>query len=395
MKDYSTEILGMEEAVIEEFEESKTEIRLKFSQLRRKHICPACGAETEKVHDYRIRILRDTQLRGKKLTLEYRRRRYLCTACGCRFPEKCAFAGRYQRITYRATESIIEALHFRHSLKDIARQTAASASVVRRTLDRICVDPPKTLPESISFDEFRGNTGGEKFQCIVTDPMKRRLFDILPARNVETIQDYLLRFPNRMQVKVAVMDMNRGFLNVARTFLPNAKIVIDRFHVVRLCTEAFERVRKDVQKKLPKVQRKYFKHSRRLLLKHRSDLKQEERDAVDVMLRFDESLLKAYALKEAFYHFMASTDRNVASCRLDFWLDSCLMLDLPAFKTCRSTFRYWRAYILNAFDVPASNGFTEGCNNAIKVLKRVAFGFRSFVSFRKRILLAASSHPYI
>ena len=55
----------------------------------------------------------------------------------------------------------------------------------------------------------------------------------------------------------------------------------------------------------------------------------------------------------------------------------------------------WRPYILNAFDIRLSNGFTEGCNNAIKTLKRLAFGFRSFAAFRTRILLAARMHPYI
>lgn len=55
----------------------------------------------------------------------------------------------------------------------------------------------------------------------------------------------------------------------------------------------------------------------------------------------------------------------------------------------------WRPYILNAFDIRLSNGFTEGCSNAIKTLKRLAFGFRNFDAFRARILLASGAHPYI
>ena len=51
----------------------------------------------------------------------------------------------------------------------------------------------------------------------------------------------------------------------------------------------------------------------------------------------------------------------------------------------------WEPYILNAFDCPYSNGFTEGCNNAIKVIKRVAFGYRSFHNFRRRILLTLNA----
>ena len=103
--------------------------------------------------------------------------------------------------------------------------------------------------------------------------------------------------------------------------------------------------------------------------------------------------VQAYALKEAFYHFMDAPDRLAASQRLDFWLDACDRLDLPEFESCRKTLVNWRPYILNAFDFCLSNGFTEGCNNAIKTLKRVAFGFRSFRSFRARILLSLGAYP--
>ena len=113
------------------------------------------------------------------------------------------------------------------------------------------------------------------------------------------------------------------------------------------------------------------------------------------MLRFSDRLLQAYALKEAFYDFMTAPSRDEADRRLDFWLEACDRLSLPEFKPCRKMLANWRPYILNAFDIRLSNGFTEGCNNAIKTLKRLAFGFRSFPAFRARILLAARTHPYI
>ena len=192
------------------------------------------------------------------------------------------------------------------------------------------------------------------------------------------------------------MDMNRGFRNIARTFLPNAQIIIDRFHVVRCCTEAMENARRSFQSSLSKEQRRYFKRSRRLLLAHRDRLSDEDRAAADVMLRFSDRLLQAYALKEAFYHFMDAPrppDRAAAS-RL---LARCLATDSnfpnsnPAARRCSTGSPTYS----NAFDFRLSNGFTEGCNNAIKTLKRVAFGFRNFRSFRARILLSLSPYPNI
>ena len=156
-----------------------------------------------------------------------------------------------------------------------------------------------------------------------------------------------------------------------------------------------ENVRSSFQKALPKAQRKYFKRSRKLLLAHRDRLSEEDRAAVDVMLRFSEKLLQAYALKEAFYDFIAAPSRGEAEHRLNFWLEACDCLNLPEFKACRKMLVNWRPYILNVFDVHLSNGFTEGCNNAIKTLKRLVFGFRNFRAFRARILLSVRPHPYI
>ena len=393
-KDYSAELLKMEGVQIEKLEETEEEIILQISLERKVHICKRCGGETDRIHDYRTRQVRDLELRGKPVRLLYRRRRYVCPACGKRFSEDNGFVGRYMR-THRTAEKIMQLLRWRSSMKDLAKDTGTSVSGVKRVLGIMPVSKPQRSPQALSLDEFKGDTGGQPFQCIVADPLNRRVFDILPDRTAATIQEYLRPFPNRDEVKYVVMDMNRGFRNIARTFLPNAQIIIDRFHVVRCCTEAMENVRRSFQASLPKTQRRYFKRSRRLLLAHRDRLSDEDRAAVDVMLRFSDRLVQAYALKEAFYHFMDAPDRLAASQRLDFWLDACDRLDLPEFGSCRKTLVNWRPYILNAFDFRLSNGFTEGCNNAIKTLKRVAFGFRNFRSFRARILLSLGPYPNI
>ena len=394
-KDYTTMLLDMEDVVLRNIQEDEEEITLEFELQQKEHICPACGAATSRVHDYHNRTIRDLDLRGKRTTLHYRRRRYHCPECGKKFAEKCSFAGRYQRFTHRVAVKTVDLLRRRSSLKAVAEDTGISLSGVNRVLNALAVSRPEALPEAISFDEFKGNLGGERFQCIVTDPLNHRVLDILPKRAVETIQDYLRSFPNRHEVKYVVLDMNRGFRDVARAFFPNAKIIIDRFHVVRFCTQAMDDVRKSVQKQLPADQRRYFKRSRRLLLAHRDKLTREDRAAVDVMLRFSDRLMQAYALKEAFYDFMAAPDRTEADRRLDFWLEACDRLRLPEFMDCRRMLRNWRDYILNAFDIRLSNGFTEGCNNAIKTLKRASFGGQNFSHFRKRILLSFSLHPNI
>ena len=395
-KEYTTELLKLEDAQIERMEETEEEIILQISLKRKMHNCPRCKAETDQVHDYRIRAVRDLSIRGKPLKLLYRRRRYFCPSCGKRFSEACAFLGKYQRFTYQVTERIMQLLHHRWSMKDIARDTRTSVSGVARCLAHYPQGKPRELPRVLSFDEFKGNANGERFQCILTAPEERRILDILPDRRGSTIQSYLRSFSNRQDVQYVVMDMNQGYRDIARAFFPQAKIVIDRFHVARYCTWAMDDVRRAVQKHLLPASRKHFKRSRRLLIARRALLSEEDRAAVDVMLHFSERLYQAYALKELFFQFMDAKSSSTAAELLSKWFDAYDRLQLPEFSPCRRMLKNWKPYILNAFDCPYSNAFTEGCNNAIKALKRVAFGFRNFSNFRARILQVANpAYPNI
>ena len=384
--DFTAKLLDMEHMILKEVESFSNQIVLHVEMERRFSECPVCRAFTETVHDYRIQRVKDSPIQGKHVVWMYRKRRYRCHCCGARFYESNYLIPKWHRITNRLAMLTMQQLAAKRSRKEIAEDVGVSPSTVGRWLQMIDYGRPAKLPRVLSIDEFKGNTEYGKFHCILTDPVQRRVLDILPTCYERDIYQYLSSFPDRNRVQYFVSDMRREYIAMAKNLFPNATIVIDRFHVARYGSWALENVRKRVQKKLLPEQRRYFKRSRTLLLMRMSKLSAENKAAVERMLLVDRDLREAYLLKEVFFRFMASKDRTEAKARLREFRLHAFVADIPEFQCCLTMLQNWEPYILNAFDCPYSNGFTEGCNNTIKALKRIAYGYRSFRNFRARIL---------
>ena len=129
-----------------------------------------------------------------------------------------------------------------------------------------------------------------------------------------------------------------------------------------------------------------FKNSKRILTKRKSKLKEDQRMQVEALLYVSDELRTAYHLKEAFYELLDCKDKQTAKNMMNDWIYNAQASGISDYDTCSNTLINWQKGILNTFDYPYSNGFTEGCNNRIKVLKRNAYGYRNFNRFRKRIL---------
>lgn len=112
----------------------------------------------------------------------------------------------------------------------------------------------------------------------------------------------------------------------------------------------------------------------------------EDRIQLDNLFRISEPLKRAYALKEQFEHVKSSRNRQEAAERLSRWIMDAQNSRLPEFFKVSLTYQNWSKEILNSFEYPYTNGYIEGCNNRIKVLKRVSFGMPRFERFRRRIM---------
>ena len=137
-----------------------------------------------------------------------------------------------------------------------------------------------------------------------------------------------------------------------------------------------------------KNHRLYFKRCRELLLKHFSELYDDQRQTVFNILSLSDDLRTAYYYKERLYALW--DEQDIAKKKRSFVqiTDAMKQSGIEELERCANTYYNWLPQILTSLEYSYSNGYTEGCNNKIKVLKRNGYGYRNFDVFRKRILNA-------
>ena len=382
--DYITKLLGLQEAKIENIEANDEKIVISLVMNRKKHKCPCCGADTDKIHDYRTQLVTDLDLREKQVVLKLRKRRYVCPHCGKRFCENIHFLPRYFRRTVQVTASIVNYLRESVSYSYVARKHHVSVATVLRVFDHVGYGAAP-LPRVLLIDEFRGNAGKEKFQCILMNGETGEIVDILPSRKYADLALYFSK-KDTSTVEFFVSDLWKPYRDLCRTCFKKAKHIADKYHVIRQTGWAMEAVRKEEQKELNKHSRLRYKRTAHLLRKPKRKLKDEEKTLISQVFFASPKLENAYNLKERFYDVFCTSNRTDACERLKDW---CLISEnsnIKRFQTCAKTMAEWSTSILNSVEYGYTNGMIEGMNNKIKVLKRVSYGVRKFQRFRNRIL---------
>ena len=222
------------------------------------------------------------------------------------------------------------------------------------------------------------------------DGKERKIIDIIECRYKVHLFNYFNKFSleERKKVKYIIMDLWQPYKDLAKTYFPKAKIVADRFHYTKYIVQAVDTVRKKVQNTLTPEERRYFKHSKKLLLSRYINLSKEQREELNyILINYSEELRRVYNEKEELLDILHSDEKYLAIDKLNQWVKYNLDSKYEVLKECAKTYQNWIEEIRNSLLVPYSNGVMEGYNNKIKVLKRIAFGFRNFHNFKARILL--------
>jgi transposase len=243
----------------------------------------------------------------------------------------------------------------------------------------------------LCLDEITLHKGHGGYLLVISAPELGLVLDILPDRHKESLLAWLDERGAAWcgQVEVCCSDMWDAYHEAARAKLPNARRVVDRFHVMNNLNDALSQARRAIQRQADQATRAVLKGCRWLLVKGREHLTDEERQQLEGMLAASPELRRCYELKEAFREwFNQSGERQVAEAGLVKWLGQVEASGLKALAAFTRTLENWWEPILNYFEGGHSNGFAEGVNLKLKLIHRRAFGYRNFVHFRLHALVA-------
>jgi len=360
----------------------------------KKPVCPRCNSVKLYRHG---RAKRRRVLHGwsqeKKVYLDIARHRWQCCDCGCSFTEGVELMRPHSRLTRQAEA---EALwHLRSlSFSQVSKELGISYNTLRRILER------ETDEESLGFlkgeEELFLGIDEHSFRHqdmvhTVTEVKKKKMLGILRDDRIATLKIFLEKIP-REKVKELCIDMKESLRKVAEELFPEVKVVVDHFHVIADSNRRMDEARKIEQDVL---HRKKVKIPRKIFLIGAEKLNERQREKIAELLISYPSLKGFYWAKEKIRELYRQGGRDEASRLLDLIIINLKSEDDGELIRWGNTLRRWREPILNYFDNSTTNGFTEGCNTKIKMLKRVSYGLRNVdVYWRKMLLGFVPSRSY-
>ena len=366
--------------------------------------CPRCGVlfdENFEKHGFITSNIKLPSVSGFKTILRLKKQRYLCKHCNKAFTLRDKVTERGCFISNNTKYQIALNLMKKRSEVDIALDNNVSPNTVERVMDSYYKTQKlykNYLPEVLLFDEFKSvksSDGAMSFH--LCDGITGKTIDIVEDRKLLSLMQYFGKYSNKAlkNVKYIVIDMYSPYVSLIKKMFPNANIVIDNFHLIQLISRSLNKTRISIMKKDKKNYNK-LKRYWKLLLKSKDELDFEkwkkftcfnsfmtESDVVNYIINTNEELKQTYIVYQNLLSSIQNKDFNAFSYILNNYNNNIS----DYMKTSIKTLNEFNDKIYNTFNTNYHNGYIEGNNNFIKVIKRIAFGFRSFIRFKTRILI--------
>jgi transposase len=354
--------------------------------------CPRCASPSSTGYDRRRVVLKDAPFRDLRVSLLVDKRRLWCKPCGRPFTEPLPGVRKGFRHTERYGRTVLHACETYSDLSRVRRDLKCSAGWLYSALYRHLELRRRTRlypwPTVVGIDEHcfgrRKPLQPREFVSMVVDVKNHRLFEVVEGRTIQQLRTSLAHVEGRDNVRFVTLDMSDAYRSFAKGFFPNARLVADKFHVLRLLNPAL------TQRRIEITGDRRSMAIRRLLLRNRHALDFWKKLDVDRFLEKYPALREVYLAKEALHALYRTRGIDRATRAFEHLLERCDASDLPELATLARTLRRWRDEVLAYFNTGITNGITEGFNLKAKLVKRRAFGYRSFRNYRLRLLNACA-----
>ena len=354
-------------------------------------ICPKCGEMCETVHEEKPRCIRHLDIWGKRTDLHFLSRRFECDECGKIFTEQLPFVDEHRRHSTAFELDIYEKCKSGNR-KKVAEKEGLSQSTAKDIFNRWARSKihrsEHILTRVLGIDEISLKKRHKQFALVLSDIDRRCILDILPVRDKDALEKWIdeLTELQRKTIQFVSIDMWSPYYYAVRNKLSRAKIVVDRFHVMKQLNWRMTQLRGRIQHDSNDDMKAILKGSRWILVKNRCNLSSKEEKALQKILESCPELRDIYLLKEEFRGIFERTKcREKAERFLKAWVVKVKCTGNKWLMKFAETLENWWTEILNYFIERITNGFVEGVNGAIRNIIRSAFGYRNFNNFRMRV----------
>jgi transposase len=389
----SEAVLGLPEYDVTAVDEVAGQIRIS-ARFTGNVSCPHCGEQKLRLKDRRMRRPRHESWGSRRCVLELETRKWLCRACGRSFWQR--FPGIQPRL--RATEPFRRSVCQKHfdgiSRSRLGKREWISSATIERWFlwylgllagERIS----RQCPQILGIDEhfFTRKKGYATTFC---DLKNHKVHDVVLGRSEASLEGYLGRLQGKDLVQVVCIDLAAGYRAMIRKHFPQARIVADRFHVIRTVNHHFL----TCWKQIDPVGANHRGLSS-LMRRHRHNLTVEQHQRLSAYLGKNPALEAIYRFKQRLCYALLEKARNQKRCRK---LARRLLGDIAALRCCGlaplmtlgDTLHAWREEIACMWRFTRNNGITEGFHTKMEVLQRQAYGFRNFQNYRLRVKVMCS-----
>lgn len=351
--------------------------------------CPKCASLSSTRFGKAWVLVRDEEVRGKPIWLKIKKHRYFCKVCRKPFTEPVSGVLPRRRTTQRLRKKILKDCGRYSNLALAATENFCSRSFVGRIfLEQMEIKlrerKQAPWPTILGLDEhfFKRTRQGTEFATVFTDIGRRRMFEMALSKNNRALVEQTSHIHGRENVQVVVMDLSRGYNAFARAMFPQARIVADKFHVLRLLTPALLKARREIHGHRQEM------GLRRKLLRSRDKLEYFERFDLDRYLKQHPKLEELYYFKERLHQLYRTRGYDRAQVALARLLEETKNSNLIEVQKLGRTLKQWKEEVLEYFRYRFTNAFTEAMNAIAKLVQRRACGFRNFKNYRLSALSA-------